>query len=60
MQILKGGGPKKPWRPFPGSSFRDRKIARRNARLRKLMQAGTIRPLSKDEARALTANLAKP
>ena len=58
MQKLRGTGSTfstsgKPWYPFRGSNT---KIAARNARLHRLLRNGTIKPLTKDEARKLCVN----
>lgn len=52
-----GGKLAPPWSP------RNRKIATRNARLHRLMRKGIIKPMTKDEQRALAqqaAPLTKP
>lgn len=57
MDKLRGSGTTfstsgKPWSPFKGSL----KVRRRNARLRRLIQAGKIKRMTKDEMRQANAD----
>ncbi len=45
----------KPWTPFRGSL----KVRRRNARLRRLMKAKIIKPMTKDEMREANADVVR-